>query len=411
MAGIGGQAMKSDGNYSAPKRMKMKINGSERMSPTSLQGVVNEVNQVMSYQLTGLAEAHEERAQHLREIHERYLLNGGLIEDRETVKNSQMALKEKCCNVLELYATAGWKNIPIKGDEFHYTDRLVTEVKISQHDEGLLAKKNEFRQALKKCFSDKNDQPGVYIDPDTILQNMSEVKELFMQEEAGRIWNKEVEAAYQNLIPHIKNCLALPDHIKPIVYDRNGNYVLKRGTNAAEALWRVLLRYLPDNCSVMLGDTVIKLLCSEINVKRYVQYDSRFPFMEIPFLAFGDLILFTAMSEKMGVPCCFPKIRIIDRDYKNVFFGWDAATHFVSGQQQKLRHNVKPVKSIDIPMEADQYLLDEIMVATASSKTHLYVLNTLEDEMQNSIHSSFPSSGCASACSTSNHEVNIQSIA
>ena len=87
--------------------VKMKFNRSERMSPTSLQGVVNEVNQVTSYQLTGLAEAHEERAQHLREIHERYLLNGGLIEDRETVKNSQMALKEKCCNVLELYATTG----------------------------------------------------------------------------------------------------------------------------------------------------------------------------------------------------------------------------------------------------------------------------------------------------------------
>ena len=69
-------------------------------------------------------------------------------------------------------------------------------------------------------------------------------------------------------------------------------------------------------------------------------------------------------------------------------------------------------------MKADRYLLDEIMVATASFKTHLYVINTLKDEMQislpqSSTYSKFSTSGCASVCSTLtlNHEVNIQSIA
>ena len=117
MAGIGGQALKSDGNYSAPKRMKLFINGCERISPTSLQGVVNEINQVMSYQLGGLSEDHDERTEQLREIHERYSLNGGLIEEPEfeigqelpekyLVKNSPVAFEDKCCSVAELYTTA-----------------------------------------------------------------------------------------------------------------------------------------------------------------------------------------------------------------------------------------------------------------------------------------------------------------
>ena len=37
----------------------------------------------MSYQFTGLSEEHEERAQQLIKLHERYLLNDGLIEEPE----------------------------------------------------------------------------------------------------------------------------------------------------------------------------------------------------------------------------------------------------------------------------------------------------------------------------------------
>ena len=86
----------------------------------------------------------------------------------------------------------------IGGDKYHYIDRLMTEVKVSQHDKGMQAKKNEFRQAVK----------NVYIDPSIIEQNLLQVKAIFSHPSAGKIWNDEVERAYQNLLPHLKMFIA-----------------------------------------------------------------------------------------------------------------------------------------------------------------------------------------------------------
>jgi hypothetical protein len=86
------------------------------------------------------------------------------------------------------------------------------------------------------CF--KDGSPGVYVASKDIITSLEKVKEKYLLPQAGGLWSEEVNKAFENLKPHIINCLQLPEGFKPTIADRAGKIVLKRGTNTIESVWR-----------------------------------------------------------------------------------------------------------------------------------------------------------------------------
>jgi hypothetical protein len=190
-----------------------------------------------------LAEEAEERAPQTNELFDRFLEFGGMEssidEDGNVIlKNAPIFIEDKCCQAAaHLRAPLGkWGTNSPRADEYHLTDRIMDPVKATQDDHGKKAKITEFRKAVQGCFSDST--PGIYESGDTIVAKLTAVREIFKQAKAGGLWCDKVDKQFQNTVPHIRNCLALPAHIKPYLRDRSNKISLKRGTNGIESIWR-----------------------------------------------------------------------------------------------------------------------------------------------------------------------------
>jgi hypothetical protein len=110
-----------------------------------------------------------------------------------------------------------------------------------------------------------------------------------------------------------------------------------------------------------------------------VDYDKRWPDITIPFWVVPDLLLIASMSEKIGVVSPIPKLRLVDRDWNKVNFGWAASTSFCDSLKKNKDLTTKP--AAEIPPEAELFLAEEILQATGESNTHLYPLRLLDEEL------------------------------
>jgi hypothetical protein len=370
----------------------------------------NEAGQVLSHCFTGLAEEAEERAPQTNELFDRYVEFGCMEsttdEDGKVVlRNAPVFIEDKCCQAAaHLREPLGkWGANTPRADEYHLTDRIMDPVKATQEDHGKKAKITEMRKQVQACFADV--KPGIYESGDAIIAKLRTVCEIFKSEKAGGLWCQKVEKQFQNTVPHILNCLALPSHIKPYLRDRTNKITLKRGTNGIESLWRYrfiicitlymqyfkrfslhyiiwfrwLLRYFPEVLSLSKADPLLKCLLLEGNISRMVDYDKRWPDIMIPFWLVPDLLLIASMSEKAGIVSPIPKLRLVDRDWSKVSFGWAASTAFCDSLKKNKHLTTKP--AAEIPPEAEYFLAEEILQATGDSNTHLYPLRLLEEEI------------------------------
>jgi hypothetical protein len=116
-----------------------------------------------------------------------------------------------------------------------------------------------------------------------------------------------------------------------------------------------------------------------MNILRMIQYDKRWPEIEIPYWLAPDILLLASMAEKTATESPLPKLCIVDRKWNKITFGWDASTAFCTSQEKNKQYPTK--LSDSIPPEAELYLLEEIAEAASSSLTHTYVLHHLENEL------------------------------
>lgn len=326
-----------------------------------------------------------------------------------TLHNAPVFIEDKCCSAAGhmLPPIGKWETETPRSDEYHLTSRIMNEVKAPQDSQGAKTKACELRSQIKACFSDIPGQPGKYIDSEHIVEKLHVVREIFLKPEAGGLWTAEVEKEFQNTIPHIRSCLQLPSHIKTFLRDRDGRIILKRGTNSMEAGWRydvylhlfalsqniilfisytycrVLLRFFPEMISMLHGDPLLKCLIMDTNILRMIQYDKRWPEIEIPYWLAPDILLIASMAEKTFTDSPIPKICLVNRKWTDIKFGWDASTTFCTSQEKNKEYPSKLAETI--PEEAELFLIEEIAEAASISKTHTYVLHHIEEELINEL--------------------------
>ena len=194
---------------------------------------------VQSHVFTGLAEEEEERTMMNEELCDRYKTHGSVGLGKEGSVSGPVFFEDKCCGVQKSFAM--FDDPCVLGDEHHYSNRITDKITVPKGDSGLLAKAANLRADIMACFKDKSQ--GVYIASEDIIASLEKVKVMYLKPAAGGLWTSEVDKAFQNLKPHIRNCLQLPEGMKATIADRTGKVVLKRGTNTIESVWRCVATY------------------------------------------------------------------------------------------------------------------------------------------------------------------------
>lgn len=193
----------------------------------------------MSYVYTSTSGSHELEPQ-AQELLDRFVNFGGMIQHvapdaTVTVTNQPHFIVDRCCDGGTLWLeSAGWLKPTKTGDFWHIRKRIAQTVTVRPNQSQIpLA---HFHQELSKAF--KSEKPGVFISPETILENIDKVKDMFSRQEHGSLWNQKTTEAYNLQKTHIMNCLVLPKEVPPVIFDREGKIALTRGTNRNENFHR-----------------------------------------------------------------------------------------------------------------------------------------------------------------------------
>jgi len=126
-------------------------------------------------------------------------------------------------------------------DNYHMQQRFAA---VATHAAGeSLINLSRFRTDLSRAFGAPEGHPGVFKPPEIIFRELDQMKAKYSQQQFGHIWTEKMNNTLDNQRIHINNCLALPEGISPLVFDRNGKYVLSRGTGKNESLHRYVISF------------------------------------------------------------------------------------------------------------------------------------------------------------------------
>ena len=254
---------------------------------------------------------------------------------------------------------------------FHITKRILTA---SSSDNKAVF--GHFASELRKCFG--STALGIFWPGKQIIEAIESVKARFEKPEI-KVWNANTTKAFEIEKKHIMNCLALPEDINPVIVNRNGNYILQRGTNNVESLWRQVKKISPEKMSLHLADVLYKVYFLERNIRLLIDYDTTWPKQRFSAHTVVDLLSIWVLSQNLKVLSPIPKIPFINPgvDGSSNLFGWAGSKGFYQASLE--RRNLKSLPAKSIGVEAVEMVIFELEEACSSSNTLDKVLDRIHE--------------------------------
>ena len=106
-----------------------------------------------------------------------------------------------------------------------------------------------------------------------------------------------------------------------------------------------------------LGNSKHKLYFLDVNINRLIQYDNRWPDIEVSPWSVSELAWIYCLSTKLGLPSPIPQLPLINEDAKDKF-GWEGSKNFVKVLQESKQLSSKAPESVPLP--AMGYVIQEL---------------------------------------------------
>jgi hypothetical protein len=231
MASLGGKVLSGDHTYFIAAATKI----AEGIDTKTIFNVMNERQQIVSWRYTA-TEGDSELKGISEELLLRYLSFGDMEQNGKEVKRQPVFALDKCCAGVQWLKMGGWTSPLATMDNYHLQQRFAA---VATHAAGeSLINLSRFRTDLSRAFGAPAGSPGLFKESNIILNELAQIKAKYSQQQFGHIWTDKMDTTLENQRIHITNCLALPEDVNPLVFDRNGLYVLSRGTGKNECLHR-----------------------------------------------------------------------------------------------------------------------------------------------------------------------------
>jgi hypothetical protein len=138
-------------------------------------------------------------------------------------------------------------------------------------------------------------------------------------------------------------------------------------------------KIIPQNCS--MADMVIALKILEDNTLAMMNYDKKWPIMDIAALHIVEVLHITVMSNVMGLKSPFPLFPIINKASKG-YFGWEGSKGFVAAAEKSRQLKSMQPKAGAISADAVAMVQLEIQACASDSTIFDTVITTVESTLQ-----------------------------